>query len=76
MADDGLKDSSLSDILQNAIEHPDPDSKFDLDEDRIKQRLLERPRFSIKARLTLMFLVLFVISAAVSLTARSPSTTP
>lgn len=69
MADDELKNSSLSDILQNSIEHSDYASKFDLDEDKIKQALLERPRFSIKARLTLMFLVLFLISAAVSITA-------
>jgi signal transduction histidine kinase len=39
------------------------------EEAKIKQSLLERPRFSIKARLTLMFFVFFLISAGVSIAA-------
>jgi len=69
MTNDDLKNSSHSDILQNSITGPNSYSKFDLEENKIKQSLLERPRFSVKARLTLMFLILFLISAAVSITA-------
>lgn len=66
MANDDLKDSSFPDILQNNL--ASSDQKSGLDEDRIKQSLQERPRFSVKARLALMFLILFLISAAVSVT--------
>jgi len=47
----------------------DDSSKYDVEEDTIKQALLERPRFSIKARLTLLFIFLLVVSAAVSVAA-------
>jgi hypothetical protein len=69
MASDDLKNSSHSDILQNSLTAPNSYSKFDLEEDKIKQSLLERPRFSVKARLTLLFFILFLVSAAVSITA-------
>lgn len=67
MAEDRLKNSSLSDILQDDSKYSN--GQFDPDEDKIRKALLERPRFSIKARLTLLFMVLFMISAAVSITA-------
>jgi two-component system, NtrC family, sensor kinase len=69
MAQDNIKPSSLSDILQNTPAFNGAYSGNNLDEDKIKQSLLERPRFSIKARLTLLFLILFLVSAAVSITA-------
>ena len=67
MRQDKLKGSTLSQILQNDLSSAN--SKFDREEDKIKQSLLERPRFSVKARLALMFLILFLVSAAVSITA-------
>jgi signal transduction histidine kinase len=38
----------------------------DAEEARTKQALLERPRFSVKARLTVIFLVFFLVSAGIS----------
>lgn len=43
--------------------------KYDLEQNQIKQALLERPRFSIKARLILIFLAFFLLSALTSITA-------
>jgi two-component system NtrC family sensor kinase len=43
--------------------------KYDLEQDKIKQALLERPRFSIKARLVTIFLAFFLLSAITSITA-------
>ena len=50
--------------------HPiDLSLNYDLEQNRIKQALLERPRFSIKARLILIFLAFFLLSAITSITA-------
>jgi len=68
MGEDGAKKTSLTDILQDGLSgeagHGSP-----ADEATIKQSLLERPRFSIKARLTLMFFVFFLTGAAISVAA-------
>jgi len=42
--------------------------KYDLEQDKIKQALLKRPRFPIKARLILIFLSFFLLSAITSIT--------
>ena len=52
-------------FLQDGLS-PVGGSRSGLDEGAVKQSLLERPRFSIKARLTLILLVFFLISAAIS----------
>jgi len=69
MAKGNLKDSSLFKILHDDLAESGDYSRDDLEEDKIRQSLLERPRFSVKARLTLLFLILFLVSAAVSITA-------
>lgn len=68
MAKDGAKKTSLSDILQDGLSREPGHGSAD-EEATIKQSLLERPRFSVKARLTLMFFVFFLIGAAISLAA-------
>ncbi len=68
MGKDGAKKTSLSDILQDGLSGEAGHGSAD-EEATIKQSLLERPRFSVKARLTLMFFVFFLISAAVSVAA-------
>jgi two-component system NtrC family sensor kinase len=69
MARGGPKKASLSDILQDGLSSSDDGLAPGSEEAKIKQSLLERPRFSVKARLTLMFFVFFLISAAVSIAA-------
>jgi two-component system NtrC family sensor kinase len=55
--------------LQDGLSPESNASKLAAEEARIKQSLLERPRFSIKARLTLIILVFFLISASISIAA-------
>lgn len=69
MRERGPKKTSLTDILQDGLSSNLGGQGPANEESAIKQSLLERPRFSIKARLTLIFLVFFIISAAVSLAA-------
>ncbi|MFH1893505.1 MAG: ATP-binding protein [Candidatus Zixiibacteriota bacterium] len=61
--------NSLSEILQNNLTSASSEASSDSEETRIKQSLLERPRFTVKARLTLIFVIFFIISAAVSVAA-------
>jgi two-component system NtrC family sensor kinase len=68
MAKDGAKKTSLTDILQDGLSGESGHGSA-AEEATIKQSLLERPRFSVKARLTLMFFVFFIVSAAVSVAA-------
>ncbi len=69
MAKNKIKNSSLFDILQDDPDQTGGLSRYDIEENKIRQALLERPGFSVKARLTLLFLVLFLVSAAVSVAA-------
>jgi two-component system NtrC family sensor kinase len=69
MHKDKLKDASLHSILQNNLRSSEPDSGTTLEEEKVKQALLRRPSFSVKARLILIFVILFLISAGASLTA-------
>jgi len=55
--------------LSNDTHPRDLSLKYDLEQNRIKQALLERPRFSVKARLILIFLGFFLLSAITSITA-------
>jgi len=64
-----LKDASLYSILQHDLESGDAGSKSTLEENKVKQALLERPSFSVKARLILIFFIFFLISAGASVTA-------
>ena len=66
MAKNKIKNSSLFDILQDDPDRTGGLSRYDIEENKIRQALLERPGFSVKARLTLLFIVLFLVSAAVS----------
>lgn len=68
MHKDGPKRTSLTDILQDGLSN-EAGHGSTAEEATIKQSLLERPRFSVKARLTLMFFVFFIVSAAVSVAA-------
>ncbi len=68
MGKNGAKRTSLTDILQDGLSREAGHGSA-AEEATIKQSLLERPRFSIKARLTLMFFVFFLISAVVSVAA-------
>jgi two-component system NtrC family sensor kinase len=63
-ADDG----TLSSILQERLSANDPRSRYQYEEEQLKQALLRRPSFSVRSRLTLIFLVFFLISAGVSVT--------
>jgi two-component system NtrC family sensor kinase len=67
MGKKGLRDTSLTDILQDGLTSQEQEGGASAEEARTKQALLERPRFSIKARLTLIFLVFLLVSAAVSI---------
>jgi two-component system NtrC family sensor kinase len=69
MAKNNIKHSTLSEILQDDSATSGAYSKFDSEENKVKQALLERPGFSVKARLIIMFLILFLVSAAVSVAA-------
>jgi len=66
MAKDKTDNLSYFESLQEDSTFSDNYSDYGIEEDKIKQALLERPRFSVKARLTLLFLILFLISAVVS----------
>ena len=60
------KKSSLSDILRDGLSSGLRGAGSDAEESAIKQSLLERPGFSITARLTLLFFIIFLISAGIS----------
>ena len=62
----GSAQGSLHEILKSGLSSPGVGTGPDSEETRIKQSLLERPRFTVKARLTLILFIFFVISAAVS----------
>jgi len=57
---------TLSDILQDGLSPGGAGAGSTLEEAAVKVSLLERPRFSIKARLTLILFVFFLVSAAIS----------
>jgi two-component system NtrC family sensor kinase len=67
-SDKGQDDSSFS-SLQNDPQSRDLNLKYDLEQNKIKQALLERPRFTIKARLISIFLAFFLLSAITSIIA-------
>jgi two-component system NtrC family sensor kinase len=64
-----IQDASLHSILQHKLGPEDAGSRSTLEEDKVKQALLERPSFSVKARLVLLFFLFFLISAGASITA-------
>jgi len=63
-----IKEASLYSVLQNGLEKNGSKSRHELEETAVKQALLERPSFSVKVRLTLIFLLFFLISAGASVT--------
>jgi len=65
MSKNRIDDSTLSDILQDNEGFIESASRNSFEESKIRQSLLERPRFSIKARLTLLLFILFLVSAGV-----------
>lgn len=69
MRKDNIKDASLHSILQHDLNSAPSDSDTTLEEEKVRQALLERPSFSVRARLILIFLIFFIISAGVALTA-------
>ncbi len=69
MASDTIKNSSPSQIPPTIPAASASHFGANPDEDPTEQSPHKRPQFSIRARLVLLFLVLFVVSAAVSLTA-------
>jgi len=60
------KGFSLHDILQFSSSPKESSSKYELEEAKIKKALQERPSFSVKARLILIFLILLLISTSIS----------
>ena len=64
-----ISESHSSSNLEDDNPPRDLSLKYDLEQNKIKQALLERPRFSIKARLILIFLAFFLLSAITSITA-------
>ncbi len=64
-----VKDVSLSSILQNDLGSAETGASPGLAEEEVRQALLERPSFTVKVRLTIIFLVFFLISAGISITA-------
>jgi two-component system NtrC family sensor kinase len=64
-----LKNTSLSSILESGLNSGGANSKHAIEEDKLKHALLERRSFSVKLRLILTFLILFLVSAGISVTA-------
>jgi len=60
---------SLFSILKSDFSSGLNDSAYEQEENKLNQALLERPSFSVKARLTLAFFILFLVSATISITA-------
>jgi two-component system NtrC family sensor kinase len=63
-----------NDSASNPGFHDDPQArdlslKYDLEQNKIKQALLERPRFTVKARLISIFLAFFLLSTITSIMA-------
>jgi signal transduction histidine kinase len=69
MENDSLKNIPSQSHPENDFKDKDLGLKYDLEQDKIKQALLERPRFSIKARLISIFLAFFLLSAITSIAA-------
>jgi two-component system NtrC family sensor kinase len=61
--------ASLYSILKNDLHGRTTGLRPELSEDVVKEALLKRPSFSVKVRLTLLFLVFFIISAGAAATA-------
>ena len=59
---------SLFSILKSDLSSGLNDSTYDQEENKLNQALLERPSFSVKARLILSFFILFLLSATISIT--------
>lgn len=62
-----VENASLHSILEQGL-GSDPASRQTLEENEAKQALLKRPSFSVKLRLTLIFLAFLLISAGASIT--------
>ena len=69
MAIDKLSDISSTSNSHAGSQSRDLSLKYDLEQEKIKQALLERPRFTVKARLISIFLTFFLLSALISITA-------
>lgn len=69
MGNNNLKNPVSESDLENELQSGDVSLKYELEQDKIKQALLERPRFTIKARLISIFLAFFLLSAVTSMTA-------
>ena len=70
MESDKVQDEpSPKNLATDATQARDLSFTYDLEQDKIKQALLKRPRFTVKARLISIFLAFFLLSAITSLTA-------
>ncbi len=69
MRENNKTDISLSSILQDSLYSSSSSPPPELSEEKVKQALLQRPSFTVKARLIIIFLIFFLISAGISITA-------
>ncbi len=69
MGKNRLKDASLYSVLREDLGETDFGPGFGPDENEVRQALLKRPSFTVKIRLILVFLILFLISAGISIAA-------
>lgn len=60
--------ASLSSILESGLNSDNRNSRYDMEEGKLKQALLERRSFSVKARMALTFFILFLFGAGISVT--------
>ncbi len=67
MEKDRIKKSSLSDILKEGL-RSDRRAGYQAEEEKVKESLLKRPSFSVRFRLTLIFLIFILVVAGVSFT--------
>lgn len=61
-----MKKADLSSIIQENL-RPDTLSKPGSDEERVREALLKRPSFSVRSRLIVIFVIFFLMVAAVSI---------
>lgn len=69
MNKDTTKNNFSESNFKTDYQSKDLSLKYDLEQEKIKQALLKRPRFSIKAWLISIFLALFLLSAITSIAA-------
>ena len=65
---DKLPNNHSDPNLQKSLQDKDLTLNHDLEQEKIKQALLKRPRFSVRARLISIFLAFFLLSALTTVT--------